>query len=47
MWSDDGFRGAAEGRLAAVRSEDDYRSEGRFEGARQIGEGFEVKHVDL
>lgn len=42
----DVFR-AADGASAAVRGEDDDRGDGGFEGAVEVGEGFDVEHVDL
>ena len=39
--------GAADGAFAAVRGEDDDWGDGRFEGAVEISEAFDVEHVYL
>ena len=44
--SDDVFR-AADGASASVGGQDDDGGYGGFESAVQIGEAFDVKHVDL
>ena len=36
-----------DGTLAAVRGEDDDGGDGRFEGAVEVGEAFDVEHVNL
>ena len=43
---DDVF-GAADGGFASVRGEDYDGRDGGFEGAVQVGEAFDVEHVDL
>jgi len=43
---DDVF-GAADGAFAPVGGEDDDGGDGGFEGAVEVGEAFDVEHVDL
>lgn len=44
--SDDVF-GAADGAFASVGGENDDGGYGRFEGAVEVGEAFNIEHVDL
>ena len=45
--SSDNVASSANNGIASIRSEYNYRRDGRFEGTVEIGEAFNVEHVNL